>query len=249
MGSDMIALFTDFGLSGPYVGQLHAAVLRHGAPRDVIHLQHDAPRFNPAASAHLLAAVAGGLPGGTVFVGVIDPGVGTARAPVVVEAGGHWFVGPDNGLFDVVSARAEGARWWRITRAVEGPSTTFHGRDLFAPVAAALARGEPVPGDPVSPAHGPEAAAELAQVIHIDGYGNAITGLQPPADGAEATLSANGSTIRRGTTFADAAPGEALWLVNSMGLVEIAVNRGSAAESLGLSIATPVAWLHPETAA
>ena len=245
----MIALFTDFGLSGPYVGQLHAALLRHGAPRDVIHLQHDAPRFNPTASAHLLAAAAHGLPDGTVFVGVIDPGVGTARDPVVVEADGHWYVGPDNGLFDVVSARATAARWWRITRAVEGSSTTFHGRDLFAPVAAALARGEAVPGEPVTAPHDPDAAADQAEVIHIDGYGNAITGLRPPVDGAAPALSAKGATIRRGTTFADAAPGDALWLVNSMGLVEIAVNRGSAAESLGLSIATPVGWRNPEKAA
>ena len=245
----MIALFTDFGLSGPYVGQLHAALVRHGAPGDVIHLQHDAPRFNPVASAHLLAAAARGLPHGTVFVGVIDPGVGTARDPVVVEADGRWFVGPDNGLFDVVSARADSARWWRITRAVEGPSTTFHGRDLFAPVAAALARGEPVPGDPVEPRHESAAAAELAEVIHIDGFGNAITGLQPPADNAAPTLSANGHILRRSTTFAEAAHGAALWLVNSMGLVEIAVNRGSAAESLGLSVATPVAWCKPEKSA
>jgi S-adenosylmethionine hydrolase len=238
----MIALFTDFGLAGPYVGQLHAALARHGAIGPVIDLLHDAPRFDAGASAHLLSALTGGFPRATVFVGVIDPGVGTARDPVMVQADDNWFVGPANGLFDVVSARATEAHWWRIEREPEGPAQTFHGRDLFAPIAAALAQGEPVAGEAIPAPHGAAAGHEHAGVIYIDPYGNAITGLRAPVDGGRPSLQAAGQTIPPGTVFADAEPGEALWLVNSMGLVEIAVNRGSAAERLGLTHGAAAVW-------
>lgn len=237
----MIALFTDFGWCGPYVGQMRAVLTRNESAPAVIDLMHDAPAFDAQPAAHLLAALASELPAGTVFVGVVDPGVGSERAPVIVEADGYWFVGPGNGLFDVVSARAPAARWWRITREPERPSATFHGRDLFAPVAAALARGESVPGDPIEPPHGPDAGADIAEVIYIDHYGNAMTGLRAP-EGRAGALRAGGRELAGGCTFADAAAGEGLWFVNSLGLVEVAVNRGSAASQLGLAIGSPVGW-------
>ncbi len=237
----MIALFTDFGWCGPYVGQMRAVVARNESAPPVIDLMHDAPTFDASAAAHLLAALAGEFRVGTVFVGVVDPGVGTERVPVVVEADGYWFVGPGNGLFDVFAARAESARWWRITREPERDSATFHGRDLFAPVAAALARGEPVPGEPIDPPHDPEAGAERAAVIYRDHYGNAMTGLRPPAD-PSARLNVSGRELTGGRTFGDVAPGEGLWLVNSLGLVEAAVNCGSAAAQYGLEVGSPVAW-------
>lgn len=239
----MIALFTDFGWSGPYVGQMHAVLARDGVTDPVIDLMHDAPSFDPLASGHLLAALVPSMPAGTIFVGVIDPGVGTARDPVVVEADGQWFVGPDNGLFDVVSSRAADTRWWRITRAPEGHSVTFHGRDLFAPVAAHIARGGAVPGRALPLTEYPDdAGAERGAIIYIDAFGNAVTGLRPPGDRMVPVLKVAGRCLSRRRTFADAAPGEALWLVNSMDLVEIAVNRGSAAETFGLKVGTPVKW-------
>lgn len=239
----MIALFTDFGWSGPYVGQMHAVLARDGVTDPVIDLMHDAPSFDPLASAHLLAALAPAMPAGTIFVGVIDPGVGTARDPVIVEADGQWFVGPGNGLFDVVSARASDVRWWRITRAPDGHSVTFHGRDLFAPVAAHIARGGAVPGRALSLTEYPdETGADRGAVIYIDAFGNAVTGLRPPRDRMVTVLNVAGRCLSRRHTFADAAPGEGLWLVNSMDLVEIAVNRGSAAEMFGLTVGTPVGW-------
>lgn len=239
----MIALFTDFGWSGPYVGQMHAVLARDGVTDPVIDLMHDAPSFDPVASGHLLAALVPAMPVGTIFVGVVDPGVGTARAPVVVEADGQWFVGPDNGLFDVVSARAADTRWWRITRAPERRSVTFHGRDLFAPVAAHIARGGAVPGRalplPEYPGH---AGADRGAVIYIDAFGNAVTGLRAPKNRMVPVLNVAGRCLSRRRTFADAAPGEAMWLVNSMDLVEIAVNRGSAAGMFGLTVGTKVTW-------
>ncbi len=241
----MIALFTDFGWCGPYVGQMRAVLARNESAPRVIDLMHDAPAFDADAAGHLLAALAGEFPDGTVFVSIVDPGVGTERVPVIVEADGRWFVGPGNGLFDVVSARAESVRWWRITREPERDSATFHGRDLFAPVAAALARGEPVPGDPADPPHGPEAGADRAAVIYTDHYGNAMTGLRPPED-PHAVLRVGGHNLLGGRTFGDVATGEGLWLINSLGLVEVAVNCGSAATQYGLEVGSPVAWAESE---
>ena len=109
-------------------------------------LAHAAPAMNPRASAYLLAALAPSIKGEASFVCVVDPGVGTERRALALRADGRWFVGPDNGLLDVVGRRAQAAEWWEITWRPEQLSATFHGRDLFAPVAAKLARGEAPPG-------------------------------------------------------------------------------------------------------
>lgn len=239
----MIALFTDFGWRGPYVGQMHAVFARDERNPAVIDLMHDAPRCNPRAASHLLAALAGHVPAGTVFVAVVDPGVGTERRGLVVQADGHWFVGPDNGLFDVVSARASEVHWWCIEQPPERDYATFHGRDLFAPVAAAIARGEPVPGRPVEPGCGPDAAADLAEVIYIDEFGNACTGLRAAA-GERLVLFVGDTALPAVRTFADVESGEPMRLVNSLGLVEIACNADSAAARFDLDIGTPVVCRH-----
>ncbi len=237
----MIALFTDFGWNGPYTGQMRAVLARREPAQPVIDLMHDAPRFAPVAAGHLLAALARDWPVGGVIVGVVDPGVGTAREAVVVEADGRWLVGPANGLFDVVAARADHTRWWRITRAPTGRSATFHGRDLFAPVAAELAQDRPVPGEPMAAPIEAGAERDYPGVVYCDAFGNAMTGLRAPAQPGRC-LWVGHRRLEPGRTFADAAPGAPLWLVNSLGLVEIAVNRGSAQAQLGLSIGTPVEW-------
>ena len=237
----MIALFTDFGWRGPYVGQLHAVFARDPRSPPVIDLMHDAPPCNPRAAAHLLAALATWMPAGTVWVAVVDPGVGSERRAIVVQADDHWFVGPDNGLLDVVSARASRTRWWRIEQRPATGSATFHGRDLFAPVAARIARGEAPPGREIDPAHADGAGQELAEIVYVDGYGNAATGLRAPYAGA-GILQVAGTALARARTFADVAQGEPMWLVNSIGLVEIAVNHGSAAARFGLQIGSAVRW-------
>ena len=146
----MIVLFTDFGVRDPYVGQVKARLAEHAPGQPIIDLLHEVPDFNPHAGAHLLAAFAAGFPPGSVFLAVVDPGVGTPRDAVVAMAGGRWFVGPDNGLLSVVSARHPDTRLWRITWQPKGLSATFHGRDLFAQIAAEIARGE-FPADKLSP--------------------------------------------------------------------------------------------------
>ena len=142
----MIALFTDFGLHGPYTGQMKAVLHERAPGVPVIDLFADAPVGNPKASAYLLAAYAAWFPERTVFLSVVDPGVGRARPALFLEADGRWYVGPGNGLFELVQRRALKTRAFEIDWKPARLSASFHGRDLFAPVAAILARGDEPPG-------------------------------------------------------------------------------------------------------
>lgn len=236
----MIVLFTDFGTRDPYVGQVKARLAEYAPAQQVVDLLHEVPDFNPHAGAHLLAAFAPGFPPGSVFLSVVDPGVGTPRDAAVVLAGGHWFVGPDNGLLSVVAARSPDTRMWRITWLPDSLSATFHGRDLFARIAADIARGE-FPGDKLTPIDALRVEfdpGDLARVIYIDHFGNAWTGVRGvPKD---ARISAAGRTFRHGDSFGFVAKGEGFWFCNSVGLLELAVNRGSAAAAYGLKVGDPV---------
>ncbi len=237
----MLVLFTDYGMSDPYVGQLKAVLAQQAPGVTLVDLMHDVPAFNAHAGAHLLAALIAPFPAGSVFLTVVDPGVGTPRETLVVEADGRWYVGPDNGLLSIVAARADRARYFRIRWRPAQLSDTFHGRDLFAPVAAALARG-PFPADWLEPVAAPTVQfdpADLARVIHIDRFGNAWTGIRGGLmQGAQ--LEVQGRPLPHHRVFADAPKGTAFWYVNSSGLVEIAANRASAAALLGLAVGTPV---------
>lgn len=240
----MIALFTDFGLAGPYTGQM-MAVLHQAAPRvPVIPLFADAPSARPKPAAYLLAAYGAWFPAGTVLLCVVDPGVGSARRAVVVEAEGRLYVGPDNGLFDIVMRRSAAARLWEITWQPGPLSASFHGRDLFAPVAARLARGDPVAAV-AQPAVDNSAARgwpdDLAEIVYVDHYGNAMTGLRGALLSPRARLVANGRMLPPATTFSAVPLGAAFWYVNANGLTEIAVNGGRADAALGLAIGSAVA--------
>ncbi len=241
----MILLFTDFGTDGPYLGQMTAVLAREAPGVPVIPLFSDAPAFDPRASAYLLAAYTREVPAGTVILGVVDPGVGGPRKPLALQAGGRWYVGPDNGLF-ALAARAEpGSRVWEITWRPERLSASFHGRDLFAPVAARLARGEAPPGrergaDEAAQAPGTDWPDDLAEVIYLDHYGNAITGLRAASLAPDATLEAAGQRLRRARTFSGQPHGTAFWYENANGLAEISLNRGRAADSLSLVVGSPV---------
>jgi S-adenosylmethionine hydrolase len=239
-----IVLFTDFGSNDLYVGQVEAVIDRHAPGVRVIHLLHEALPFNVRAAAHLLAALAGNLPPGHVFLGVVDPGVGSDRGAVVLRADDRWYVGPDNGLFSVIAARASSTSVWRITAYPAGASPSFHGRDVFAPVAAAVATGD-FPNADVTPAADLVVRLggdDLAEVIYVDHFGNAFTGIRARAAPPVRRLVANGREIPYARVFAEAPPGTAFWYENSSGLVEIAVNQGHAARELGLAVGTPVAW-------
>ena len=241
----MIILFTDFGL--PYTGQIKAVLHSHAPGVPVIDLFTDAPE--PMFAAYLLAAYGEDFPSASVFLSVVDPGVGGPRTPAVVEAGGRWYVGPDNGLFEMVVRHAEvAARWWEITWMPERLSATFHGRDLFAPVAARIASGEAPAADPwplgrerpLSEIRRPHWPDDLARVVYVDGFGNVVTGIRTTSVSSDARILAAGRRLERADTFGDVPPGQAFWYGNANGLVEISVNQGSAAAVLGLELGSKI---------
>jgi S-adenosylmethionine hydrolase len=238
----VIALFTDFGLHGPYTGQMKAVLYRTAPDIPVIDLFADAPVGNPKASAYLLAAYAAWFPARTVFLCVVDPGVGGTRPPVVLEADSRWYVGPGNGLFELVERRAAEARSWDIEWKPERLSASFHGRDLFAPVAGRLARGEPPPGSPRKDRadRRDDWPDDLSEVVYIDHFGNALTGVRAAVLPPTGRLVVAGQVLERARTFSDLAPGAAFWYENSNGLAEIAVNQGRADRVLGLLIGAPI---------
>lgn len=239
----MIVLFTDFGTAGPYVGQLEA-VLHQTAPGvKVIQLFADAPRGQPKPSAYLLAAYAAWFPAGSVFLCVVDPGVGSARRGLIVEADGRLYVGPDNGLFELVLRRARSARASEITWRPLALSASFHGRDLFAPVAGGLARGDDraALARPAQPLAHPDWPDDLAQIVYVDHYGNALTGLRGDRLSLETRLVTGGHSLAHAMTFSAVPEGTAFWYVNSNGLAEIAVNGGRADAALGLALGSEIA--------
>jgi S-adenosyl-L-methionine hydrolase (adenosine-forming) len=239
----MIALFTDFGLHGPYTGQMKAVLHRMAPGRPIIDLFADAPAGNPKAAAYLLAAYAAWFPEQTIFLCVVDPGVGGERPAIFVEADGRWYIGPGNGLFELVQRRAATTRRFDIAFTPEHLSASFHGRDLFAPVAAMLARGDAPPGRPRDDDSDrrDDWPDDLGEIVYVDHYGNAMTGLRAAALPRDARLAAAGRVLERATTFSDRPPGTAFWYENSNGLVEIAVNQGRADRALGLAVGGTVA--------
>jgi hypothetical protein len=209
----------------------------------VIDLLHDAPAFDVKAAAHLLAALMSRMPAGQVVLGVVDPGVGTDRGAVAVHADANWYVGPDNGLFSVLAVRAATRKIWTITSVPPDASSSFHGRDVFAPLAAAIATGR-FPDDSVREASGLAiefGAGDLPEVIYIDHYGNAWTGLRAAGVPPTRRLQVAGREVPHARVFGAVPAGAAFWYENSSGLVEVAVNRGSAAHELALAVGTPVA--------
>ncbi len=234
----MIALFTDFGLTGPYVGQLHAVLARCAPGVPVIDLLHDVPRENIRAGAYLLPSLLAPFPASTVFLCVVDPGVGSNRRAVTVWIDGCWFVGPDNGLFHVLANRAVQVDsreiLWRPSRL----SASFHGRDVFAPVAAALACGTMPESCRIDLAAPPDSPwpDDLPEVIYVDGFGNAVTGVRAGSVQTGQVLRIGGQTVRHAATFSAVAPGEIFWYRNSSDLVEVAINGGSASDELGLQV-------------
>lgn len=235
----MIVLVTDFGAADPYVGQMHAAI-RSLTDMPVIDLLHHMPNYDARAGAYLVDALQRSLPPGTVMVGVVDPGVGGGRAPVMIHADAKWYVGPDNGLFNVVCRRAREVEPLRISWRPEKLSASFHGRDLFAPVAAMLATGT-VPEATAWPLMTtPSWPEELPEIIYIDHYGNAMTGIRADSLAGGAIVRIKGSRLESATTFATSREGRPFWYRNSLGLVEIAVKEDSAAALLDLRIGDKV---------
>lgn len=243
----VITLLTDFGTVDGYVGAMKGVLATRAPGVHVVDLAHDVRRHDIVGAAFALAQAAPYFPAGTVHVVVVDPGVGGARRPVVVDDGHQRYVAPDNGVLSLavpapVSAHAIEAPAFRAAT----PAATFHGRDIFAVAAARLATGAAaadagpsVELEGVLPLYGEHRAdggSLYARVLHVDAFGNLITDLRGDRVPAGAELRARG--LRLGplrTTYEDVARGELLAYVGSGGTVEVAVREGSAAVELDMT--------------
>jgi S-adenosylmethionine hydrolase len=256
--SGVVTLTTDFGLKDPFVGVMKGQLVARFRDVCSIDLTHEIPAHWPAEAGFWLARSFRYFPVGTVHVAVVDPGVGSSREIAAIEAEGHVFLAPDNGLLAPVLEATASATVRRVgSQALQRcgiamPSATFHGRDVFAPLAAELASGrlppvalgevvsDLVPGWLEEPVVGPSQVAGV--VVTIDHFGNLITnidarhlrGLAHPM----ARVAGRELPLRR--TYSDVRPGEYLALVNSFDVLEIAQAERSAAEELGLARGAPV---------
>ena len=256
--SGVITITTDFGHRGPFVGTMKGVILNHYPSAKIIDLTHEVYVHWPAEAGFWLERSFRYFPAGTVHLAVVDPGVGTDRSVLLVVGAGHAFLAPDNGLLagviEAIDATVIKVEEGHIARFALGPvSATFHGRDIFAPLAGELASGNTSPaklGRPTldyipSLIEPPESrgGALHGMVITTDNFGNLITNIeaQALAPFRQPVVHAGGHDIVLLRTYADVAPGDLLALVNSYGVVEIACAEQSAAELLGLGRGAPVA--------
>lgn len=237
--SGIVTLLTDFGLVDPFVGLLHGVVLSRFPAAKIVDLCHGVAAQDVRQAAFYLEKSYRWFAPGTVHVAVVDPGVGTDRAALAMEAGGHRFVAPDNGLLGPIAALAD-AHAHRIDLEALGlpePSRTFHGRDVFAPVAALLAADRKQVSD-LGPLVTPRRLEPTAghTIVCVDRFGNLITDI--PADELERferpLVELEDARVPLGGTYGEVPRGELVALVSSYGTLEIAVREGNAAAVLGV---------------
>ncbi len=241
----LITLLTDYGTSDSYVGEMKGTLARLAPGAVVVDITHHVPPGDVRAARYLLGRTWARFPSGTIHLAVVDPGVGTDRASLLVAAAGHYFLAPDNGLLTGIADRP-GALAIAL-HAGAAASPTFHGRDLFAPAAAALAEGCS-PAELGSPLGRPPVTLELPQpryegkivvgeVIYVDRFGNLVTNLTPAEVPSYAVLVVEDSDVGPlVATFGTVASGVPLAYLGSGGQVEIAVRDGSAARRFGIGV-------------
>ncbi len=260
-GQGLIVLLTDFGLQDSYVGEMKGVILSSAPEARLVDLTHEIEPFNIKRGAVVLTGASAMFPSKTIFLGVVDPGVGGSRNPILLlTQQGKYYVGPDNGLFSLVAEREGVERIWTLDKVKyyrNGlPASTFHGRDIFAPVAAALSRGE----DP-STMGTPQKKLESLQmiqakivgssisgeVLYVDRYGNVVTNIPasfatPLKMGALVKVTLTGSSFSAPyvETYSKVTSGRALMLKNSQGLLEISVNQGSASKMYNIKAGSPI---------
>lgn len=251
----VIALLTDFGSRDNYVGAMKGVILSVAPSAVIVDITHEVAAQDIREAAYTLRACYRDFPAGTIFVTVVDPGVGSDRRALVVESDGYYFVGPDNGLLSFIFR--DKSRVFALTneRYFRLPiSTTFHGRDIFAPVAAHLSRGVRAEefGPPVSDficlleinARVFEGGVEGA-VIHIDRFGNIVTNITAGDLPGAYTVELGGAIVEnRRKFYAEAAKDEVFSIMGSAGFLEISVRDGSAAEVLGVQRGQKVSVAH-----
>ncbi len=232
-----IALVTDFAAAGPYSGQLRMVLDGLLPELPVVDLVSDLPPFRPDLAAYLIPQLIRDVPSDTLFLCVVDPGVGGERAVLALRADGNWFVGPDNGLLAVVARRAGEVHCRRVDWRPQRLSASFHGRDLFAPIAARIAKGIALSGADLTPAgmEGHDWPGECLKVIYRDGYGNLCSGIRASGVDRRVRIATGDRAIGYARTFCEVPAGTPFWYENSFGLIELAVNQGRADRLLGLA--------------
>lgn len=253
-GLPIITLLTDFGVADYFVGAVKGAILSRNRAVTLVDISHDVPAHDVESAAFTLLAVYKSFPRGTINLVVVDPGVGSERRPIVVQAAGQLFVGPDNGIFSYVYESDPAAKVFEITNQkyfVESPSPTFHGRDLFGPVAAMLSLGvqvetvgpavaEPVRLRPLAPEVYPDGSIK-GRVIQIDRFGNCITNIRRNDVESPAKVIVKKQTISDFRNyFAEKKRSGPFAIWGSAGFLELAVLNGSAAKLLNLSTGAEV---------
>ncbi len=245
----VVTLLTDFGLKDPFVGVMKGVILTRFPEARIVDLCHGIRAQDLVEASFWMEHSYAWFPEGTVHVAVVDPGVGSARGTLAIRADGHYFIGPDNGLFSGVLARAEDVEVRDID--IDGlglpePSRTFHGRDVFAPAAAELASRNVAFHD-IGAETAPEISLDIplprrteglvqGRVITIDRFGNLITNIDQSllSDFDEAWVSVGKIERRLCATYAEAEPGEYVGVINSFGTLELARRDSSAAQALGV---------------
>ena len=253
----VVTLLTDFGNADYFVAAVKGVILTINPLVSIVDITHEIPPQDIEAGAFTLLSCYRDFPAGTIHVGVVDPGVGSTRRPIVVSAGSHYFVGPDNGLFSYVLDREPSHQTFHVTASKyfrETPSTTFHGRDIFAPVAAALSKGlkpaklgpqieDEVRLAPLAPVRDQDGSLR-GRIIHIDHFGNCITSFTRAdiLDGDQVKLLVGRKVIRQFRRFfADEAGKDKLFAIwGSAGFLELSINGGSAALLLRAKRGDPV---------
>jgi S-adenosyl-L-methionine hydrolase (adenosine-forming) len=267
--SAIVALLSDFGSEDHYVGAMKGAVLATCPGATLVDVVHDLPAHDVMAGALALESVYRVFPAGTVFLAVVDPGVGSARRGLAAAAGGYQFVGPDNGILSLVLAAHEAPEVRALTNAGLfrfEVSPVFHGRDVFAPVAGHLARGmAPEEAGPrvldtvslrVPPVMRRAPLEWEAVVMHVDRFGNLTTNVTErdltamgellPRGMSDLQVSVEGVVLPFARTYSDVAAGEPCAVLGSSGRLEVAVNQGSASRQLGAWVGAPVRLFFPE---
>jgi S-adenosyl-L-methionine hydrolase (adenosine-forming) len=242
----MITLTSDFGLKDPYVAEMKGVIFTINPHASIVDLTHSVEKFSIRMGAFMLASAAPYFPKGTVHLAVVDPGVGTERRAILVQTKQGFFVGPDNGLLTMAAQKLGIEHTYELTNPqfmVPQVSSTFHGRDVFAPVAAYLDMGvKPSEfGPEINDATTPEFAVVeqrngsfVAEVLNVDIFGNIITNITQKevtnAKKVKINLTNISITLAIRTTYADAKCLEPIALIGSHGFLEIALDQASAAE-------------------
>jgi len=262
----IITLLSDFGLKDPYVAEMKAVILSICRDVSIIDISHEVEKFNVRMGAFILAQASRYFPEGTIHVAVVDPGVGTKRRPIIVETERSLYVGPDNGLL-ILAAQNEGIK---CIHEIANPkymlkkvSRTFHGRDIFSPAAAHLAKGVepsefgPEIHDPVRPSFAsPKIRKEAisGEIIHIDGFGNLITNISEKDlkaariyEGETLSIQLGGEELKLKicSSYSEVPRNMPLSIIGGTGFLEISVNQGNASRIFKAKIGDPVVLKHP----